>query len=464
MGFSSLPFLLGFLPLFLVGVAIAERFGTDWTKNWLIAASLLFYGVGAPSFLPLLLLSVGGNYLLLHAMFGSGRWAGFGIAANIAVLGWFKYWAPEIPPLGLSFFTFTQIACLLHHAGGDVPPPKARDYILFAAFFPALLAGPILNPREMLPQLARTEGWSLTERSLVLGSGFFIIGLLKKTLLADPLSTIVAAGFADPEALIVFSAWQAAIAYSLQLYFDFSGYTDMAIGLTRMVGLRFPDNFDQPYKAPSLIQYWQRWHMSLTGFLMTSVHAPLTLAILRWRKRHGFGIDAASQRTAAGFLSMIGVPVIVTMMLVALWHGATEPFLLFGLLHAGGLLVNHLWRVTRRRTPPLIVSVSLTYVCVLIGSVLFRASSAGAAGAVLAGMAGLRGLGSVEPDVHAIANMCWLAALYTIVWFAPTTRQWMEADRFAAPLSPHWAVALGCAATLGLLGAGGSAEFLYVRF
>jgi alginate O-acetyltransferase complex protein AlgI len=467
--FSGFPFLFGFLPLFLCGFAVASRWGEARAKIWLIAASLLFYAVGAPAFLPLLVLSVAGNLAVLHAMHGSARaarWAAIGVAVNLAVLGWFKY-LDALSPLGLSFFTFTQIGCLLHHAGGDTPPPKARDYALFAAFFPALLAGPILNPRDLLPQFVRSGGWWLDAENLATGSGFFLIGLLKKTLLADPLSAVVATGFANPGDLTLFPAWQVAASYSLQLYFDFSGYTDMAIGLAWMVGLRLPDNFDQPYRAPSVIAYWQRWHMSLTRFLMTNIHAPLTLAILRWRKAHGRAVNAEAQRTAPGFFTMIGAPVVATMALVSLWHGASLPFLLFGLLHAAFLLVNYAWRLTLRPAPPVVASVALTYLCVLVGSVFFRTTTIGGAGAMLAGMTGLHGMGVARPDIHAVADVLWLASLYAIVWFAPTTRQWMQpaaTARFGWRPSPRWAVVMGCAATLGVLAAGGTGEFLYFRF
>lgn len=471
MAFSGFPFLLAFLPVFLCGFTVAGWLGEGWAKTWLIAASLLFYGVGAPSFLALLGLSIAGNYVLLRAMHGSPSargWAALGVALNLGVLSWFKFVAPDaLPPLGLSFFTFTQIGCLLHHADGRVSPPKLRDYTLFAAFFPALLAGPILNPREMLPQFARTGGWRLDSGNLAIGSGFFLVGLLKKTLLANPLSPIVAAGFADPSSLAFFPAWQSAMAYSLQLYFDFSGYTDMAIGLAWMVGLNFPDNFEQPYRATSVISYWQRWHMSLTRFLVANVHAPITLAMLRWRRRHGYLIDAGGQRTVGGFVSMIGLPTVVTMMLVSLWHGASTPFLLFGLAHTSFLLVNHVWRVNRAPVLPAVASVALTYLCVLAASVLFRAADVADAGSMLAGMAGLHGIGTVQPDIQAVLGILWIASLYAIVWFAPSTRQWMCGDatvRFAWRPTPSWAVALGCAATLGTLAAGGASEFLYFRF
>jgi alginate O-acetyltransferase complex protein AlgI len=483
LSFSGFPFLFGFLPLFLCGFAIFGHLGPGWAKAWLIAASLVFYGIGAPAFLPLLVISVLGNFLLLRAMCRSdrpGRWAVIGVTLNLVVLGWFKYLAPHaLTPLGLSFFTFTQIGCLLYHAGGDVVPPKALDYMLFAAFFPGLLAGPILDPRQMLSQFAKPSGWRLTAGNLSVGSGFFLVGLLKKSLLADPLATVVAAGFSNPEHLTLFRAWQSAMAYSLQLYFDFSGYTDMAIGLAWMVGLRFPDNFEQPYRAASVIAYWQRWHLSLTRFLMATIHAPLTLTILRWRRQHGYRIDAAAQRTTAGFVAMIGAPVAATMGLVSLWHGDTMPFLLFGLLHIVFLCVNHAWRLNRWPLPPPPVCVALTYLCVLLAAVFFRASTVAAAVSIVAGMVGLHGTGLLgpelhgwgaiadPPDIHTIVDILWLAALYGIVWFAPTTRQWLLANPDSAITwrpSPRWAVVLGCAATLGVLAGGGSGEFLYFQF
>jgi D-alanyl-lipoteichoic acid acyltransferase DltB (MBOAT superfamily) len=319
----------------------------------------------------------------------------------------------------------------------------------------------------MLPQLARDQGWRLTAADLAVGSGFFVVGLVKKTVLADPLGSVVGPAFEDPWGLGVFGAWQAAMAYSLQLYFDFSGYTDMAIGLAWMVGLRFPDNFDQPYRARSVTDYWQRWHMSLTRLLMTTVHGPLTLSVLRWRRRLGLRVDARAQATVAGFASMIGAPIVVTMVLISLWHGATWPFLVFGLLHAGFLLVNHGWRVWRMPALPAVLGVVATYLCVLVGAVVFRAETLGQAGALLAGMVGVHGVGDVRPDLSAMVAGLWLAGLYGVVWLAPTTRQFVLGEasgRFGWRATPGWAVVMGCAACLGLLAAGGTGEFLYFRF
>ncbi len=471
MSFSGLPFLLGFLPLAACGFAVAGRLGNAAAKGWLIAMSLLFYGIAAPAFVPLLAASVAGNFLLLQRIHGSasaGRWAAFGISANLAVLGWFKYLTPDpVTPLGLSFFTFTQIGCLLHHAGGDTKPPRAADYALFAAFFPGLTAGPILNPHDMLPQYGGGRRWRFDAEDLAAGLGFFIIGLLKKTVLADLLANVVARGFGAPDHLTLFPAWQAACSYSLQLYFDFSGYSDMAVGLALMFGLRFPDNFDQPYRASSVIEYWQRWHMSLTRFLMTQVHAPLTLSVLRWRRNHALPIGAAAQQTAAGFAWMIALPIGATMALVALWHGAAWTFLVFGALHTAFLLVNHLWRLHRMPAVPRPFGIGLTYLCVLAASVVFRADSLSGAGSVLAGMAGWHGVALASEGIRLAGDVCSLAMLYAIVWGAPTTRQIMQGGpprRLAWRPSPRWAVAMGCAATIGLLAAGGTGEFLYFRF
>ena len=470
--FSGLPFLLGFLPLTLIGYQFVSRWGEAWAKFWLIGASLLFYAIGSRTFVPLLLLSVSANFLLLRQIYGSSYarfWAMTGVILNLSVLCWFKYLTSDpLPPLGLSFFTFSQIGCLLHHAEGSLRPPRARDYALFAAFFPALLAGPVLNPHDALWQFARRGGWRLTADNLAVGFGFFLIGLLKKTLLASHLPDLVANGFADPAALSMLPAWEVACAYSLQLYFDFSGYSDMAIGLAWMFGLRFPDNFDRPYRATSVIAYWQCWHMSLTRFLMTNVHAPLTLAVLRWRRGHGLPIGQMAQRTPSGFLTMIALPVMVTMALVSLWHGTALTFLAFGALHILFLLINHLWRLYRTPPIPKLVSIALTYLSVLVASVFFCAPDLTAATTMLGGMVGLHGATlPIQPDLHTIVDVAWILALYGIVWFAPSTRQLMQGDGAGALVwkpTSHWAVAMGCAAMLGLLATGGSAEFVYFRF
>jgi alginate O-acetyltransferase complex protein AlgI len=202
---------------------------------------------------------------------------------------------------------------------------------------------------------------------------------------------------------------------------------------------------------------------------MANVHAPLTLAILRRRRARGLPVNQGAQQSPAGFLTMIAAPILLTMILVGIWHGPTLLFLLFGVFHAGLLLINHAWRLWRRPKLPVFASVALTYLSVLVGAVIFRADSVSDAGAMLAGMVGLHGPGAAADlhDINVVANTAWIVGLYAIVWLAPSSRQLMQgaaASRLAWRSTPGWAVAMGCAATLGLLASGGTAEFVYFHF
>jgi D-alanyl-lipoteichoic acid acyltransferase DltB (MBOAT superfamily) len=474
MPFNSVAFLLGFLPVTAAGCLLVGRLGQYWIKLWLIVASVLFYGLNAPRQLPVLLAMLGVNLALSQAL-RLGRRTGLtaicGVGLNLTILCWFKYLAPTIwsdaslPP-GISFFVFTQIGLLLWLAAPGSERVSLLDQTLFSVFFPVILAGPILNPHEMLPEFRRDRALGLTAGRVAVALGFFCIGLAKKTLLADPLSAVVAKGFGDPAASGTIGAWQAAVGWYLQLYLDFSGYTDMAIGLAWLVGIRLPDNFDQPYRAGSVIQYWQCWHMSLTRFLMTNVHAPLTLAVLRRRRRLGLPINEAAQRSLSGFAVMIGAPIVATMLMAGLWHGAQVTYVLFGLLHAGYLLVNHAWRLWRRPALPPSLAICLTQLAVLAGAVVFRAATPGEAGGMLTAMAGLNGPGTF--DAHAARIFIQLAGLSALIWFAPTTRQFMLGE--ASGLLLHWrpspsmALAMGCLATLGLLACSGTQTFVYFSF
>lgn len=466
MPFSSIPFLLGFLPLALAGHALAARGGRGWAKLWLIGVSAAFYAASAPHWLWLLGLSAGGNAALLRWMRRSparGRMALAGIVLNLALLAWFKLAAPALP-LGISFFTFTQIGCLLWASDPAADPVPVIDHLLLALFFPALIAGPILTPRDMLPQIAERTDWRLDAWDLAGGAGFLAIGLAKKTLLADPLAPVVAAGFAHPAAAGLWTAWQAALAWPLQLYFDFSGYTDMAIGLAWLFGFRFPDNFEQPYRARSIIAYWQGWHMSLTRFLMAYVHAPLTLAVLRWRRARGLAVNGVAQRTLGGFTAMIAAPIVATMLLAGVWHGVGAPYLLFGALHAAFLLINHTWRTWRAPALPAPLAVALTFASVLTAAVVFRATTVADAGSLFAAMLGRHGPGTFD-DLP--LHLPWLGLLYALVLLAPTTRQFMTAAppaRFAWRPSPAMAVCLGGLGALGLLACGGTQAFVYFSF
>ncbi len=469
MSFASFGFLLAFLPVALAGFWVMSRLGPVAAMMWLIGCSIAFYPV---EHWPVLAVSLVGNALL-----GRGVRAtevtpraqtavlAIGIGLNLVGMAVARSMAP-VPP-GMSFIAFTQIGWLLDQRGG--PPPeddalRRLTHPFLILFFPHLIAGPILRVRDIDTQFADPTTWRLTGENLAAGGFILLIGLLKKTLLANPLGIIVTPGFADPGSLGLLAAWGTALAWSFQLYFDFSGYSDMAIGLARMFGVRFPANFASPYKAQSVIDYWQRWHIALTRFLMSTVYNPLAMAAMRWRRARGLGVDRAAQRSFGGFGGMLLAPLVVTMGLAGIWHGASLPYLAFGLLHAGFLGVNHAWRVFRpgprsQDWQAVIGRVVLTYLCVLLASVIFRAPTLDVAGTLLAGMLGLHPPG---PTIHGALHALWLAGLGAIVWFTPNTQEIVDGALWRPTLP--WAVAAGCAATLGLLSLGGTHEFVYFRF
>jgi hypothetical protein len=309
----------------------------------------------------------------------------------------------------------------------------------------------------------------------------------------------------------MFMAWQAVLSYSLQLYFDFSGYSDMAVGIARMFNVRFPMNFDSPYKSASVIDYWQRWHMTLTRYLTQYVYTPIAVAAMRARRTRKLPINRAAQQTLAGFFHMIAWPIIATMTLAGIWHGSGAQFLVFGALHGVFLSVNHAWRLIyvspTPSSPFRVVHIALTYLCVLVGAVFFRAPSVAAALSMLGGMIGLHtpggglpipiglldparippflsGLSSVGlvrfganwADLGTVlGGLAWFAALYGIVWLLPNTQQifgryapTIEAVRpgalFQFRVAVPWAIVLGCGWALAVLSLGGSSEFIYFQF
>ena len=307
MVFSSFPFVFAFLPLALLGFLATARVGTRAAGLWLVLASLGFYAYWRLDFLPLLLVSIGFNFGMGFVLSRLGERPQLqqaallaGIAADLAALVYYKYAVglagffgletvagtplhEIVLPLGISFFTFTQIGYLLDVSSGVAKTRDLLSYVLFVTFFPHLIAGPILHNREMMPQFADPATYRFSAGNLAVGLTIFAIGLAKKVLLADPLAGDVATGFAHAERLGLIGAWYAVVSYSLQLYFDFSGYSDMAIGLARMFNVRFPLNFNSPYKAMTVIDYWQRFHMTLTRFITMYLFSPMALWVTRWR-------------------------------------------------------------------------------------------------------------------------------------------------------------------------------------
>lgn len=535
--FNSYVFLFLYLPLALAGYHVAGRFGRQPAAAWLAVMSLAFYAWWDVSFVLLLLVSIAFNFCcselitrLAHRPARQAACLAAGIAANIAALVYFKYIAalisfadaiavlrmpvPDIIlPLGISFFTFTQIGYLVDVKQGTAKDRGPLNYVLFVTFFPHLIAGPILHNREIMPQFENPATFRFSSANISAGLSLFIIGLGKKCLLADPFSDAVRIGFGNAAHAPLFSAWYTALAYSLQLYFDFSGYSDMAIGLARMFNVQFPINFNSPYKATSVIDFWQRWHMTLTRYLTLYIYTPVAMMISRRRAARGLGITRAAQSTPGGFATMVAFPVFVTMLLAGIWHGAGLQFLVFGALHAVFLMVNHAWRLFRPRRAGapaaeanirLLGSLLLTFLCALVARVFFRAASVSAAVALLGGMVGLHGIDAVPvpgallvplgkfgdtllaqgtvvaakpTDVVALfLQMAWLVALYGAVFALPNSQQIMARHWPAfgvRHLGPSWiawqpgrawGVALGMVTAVSLLAIGGTAEFLYFQF
>ncbi len=459
--FNSYMFLFGYLPVVLLGYQIAATWHRRAVVAWLSLMSLLFYGCWRPAYLFLLCGSILFNYLAGSLLSGAIPtqlpkrlllWAA--IVCNLGALCYFKYlfpllnfaavvtdvshrWQDAVLPLGISFFTFTQIAYLVDLEQGAARQQDLASYSLFVTFFPHLIAGPILHHAEIMPQFQTHRDYRLKAHDLSVGASWFIMGLCKKVLLADKIAPAAITAFADPGSLHAFSAWVGSLAYALQLYFDFSGYSDMAIGLARLFGIEFPLNFSSPYKSESIIDFWQRWHMTLTRYIMSYVYNPIAVAINRRRVRQGKKISRKATATAEGFLSLVALPTTMTMFLAGVWHGAGLQFLVFGLLHAVYLSINHAWRVRRqtkgkavegRRATAMLTrlsGVATTFLAVLVAQIFFRATGVQAALAMLGGMLGLHrhvplALQAYKPT-H--GTLLLLLAGYIIVWGMPNTQQ-----------------------------------------
>jgi len=516
--FNSYTFLFGFLPIALIGYQIAAHWHRRAVVLWLVLISLAFYAYWRPLYLLLLGGSVLFNYtagaLISRRIPNSIStrvllWTA--ISANIAALCYFKYlipwvngvtavfrdpfhWSEVVLPLGISFFTFTQIAYLVDLQQGAAHQQDLDSYTLFVTFFPHLIAGPILHHGEIMPQFQKERDFRLRADDLAVGFAWFVMGLFKKVVLADRFATEADAAFRSPAFLHTGASWVGVLSYSLQLYFDFSGYSDMALGLARMFSIDFPLNFASPYKSTNIIDFWQRWHMTLTRYIMSYLYNPISMWINRRRVRSGKKISRKATATVEGFVQLVAFPTTVTLFLAGVWHGAGMQFVIFGLLHAVYLCINHGWRVwhtarspqqtsspLRRRTGAL-GGLLLTYSGVLIAQVFFRATGVGSALSMIAGMVGLHhGPVPATVAVHLGGNtLLGLLAGYFIVWALPNTQQILS--RFKPSLhlapsdlqpsfvkfqwepTPRWSLAMGVVLLLALVKMQNPSTFLYFQF
>jgi alginate O-acetyltransferase complex protein AlgI len=460
--FNSYVYLLLFLPISLLGYFLLKRVPLRVAFAWLVLVSLVFYGwwnpdetgeaKWTPFYVVLILGSCIGNYLFgrfiadhKQTRLGKGVLT-VGVVANLLLLGYYKYagflvglyqdftGAPhQIPhivlPLAISFFTFLQVAYLVDAYRGETKEVNFTDYLLFVTFFPHLIAGPLVHHKEMLPQFTKGTCRHRLWASLSVGLTYLILGLFKKVVIADNAAVVANAIFglaaSESRQLTFLEAWAGALTYAIRLYFDFSGYSDMAIGSARLFGIRFPLNFHSPYKAVSIIDFWRRWHMTLSRFLRDYLYFPL-----------GGNRKGKTRRY---------VNLLLTMILGGIWHGAGFAFLLWGFLHGLFLCINHGWIAFRKKhnIKPLAkpVAIGITFLLVVLAWVPFYAGSFehGPNGStqkaitvtknMYAAMFGLNGFEAwpdrsayVAKASHAGRAVLWLA----VCWFLPNTQQFLR--------------------------------------
>lgn len=511
--FNSHIFIFLFLPITLFVYYRLGGMGQSRAAiSWLVAASLFFYGWWNPKYLLLILLSILVNYgigLILTRNNKDRKTATYliiGILFNIGLLAYYKYanffvqnvntllntqfhLETIILPLAISFFTFQQITYIVDAWRGETHEYDFLQYCLFVTFFPQLIAGPIVHHKEMLPQFYKEKTFRFSHENLSIGLSIFIIGLAKKVLIADYFAAYATPVFNASQsgaAIGFLEAWGGALAYTIQLYFDFSGYSDMAIGLARMFGIRLPLNFHSPYKASSIIDFWRRWHITLSRFLKDYVYIPL-----------GGNRSGKTRRY---------INLLITMLLGGLWHGAGWTFVIWGALHGFYLIINHAFRHLRKNLgqnseinslPGKILSTLLTFIAVVIGWVFFRASDMQSAMNIIHGMSGANGIllpeswynlfGNISyarygvSDFNVITKLDDILAILILVWAFPNTQQIMinfkpafetfrgEINRHYMHLlewkpAPIWAFSIAVLATLSIINLSRISEFLYFQF
>jgi alginate O-acetyltransferase complex protein AlgI len=447
--FNSYSFIFVFLPVTVLGFFVVGRVASKRLSIlWVAVASLIYYAWWNPPYVLLILGSILANYqigLRLSVLNHAGRHRtgravlALGVAANLALLGYYKYanffvdnlnqvvgssleLAPVILPIGISFFTFQQVTYLVDAYRAETEEHSFLDYCLFVSFFPQLIAGPIVHHKEILPQFRKPGVLSADPYCIAMGLTAFSIGLFKKVILADTLATYATPVFTAADggsALSFASAWIGSLAFTFQIYFDFSGYSDMAIGLALLFGIRIPLNFNSPYKAVNIIEFWRRWHMTLSRFLKDYLYIPL-----------GGNRRGRTRRY---------VNVMVTMLIGGLWHGASWTFVVWGGLHGLYLVVNHGWHAVRRRFAPdtagptavgTWAARALTFVAVVIGWVFFRVESFDGAVSMLSAMFGANGLTGLEEVSR--RTMAFLAVGFVIVLGLPATHQLLG---YSAPVA-----------------------------
>ena len=457
MPLNSYEFMLAFLPIAFIGYSLLHRYSSHRASLvWLLMTSVCFYMASGIPGLMLTMLSIGWDYVAARAFLSLPPertrarkviiYAA--ISADILFLCYFKYFSSLLAvvtpalfshlvfsssylPLGLSFLTFQKIGFLSDLHSGQIKEVRLFDFVLFGLFFPKAMAGPIIRYNEFTPQL-RDSRQSSRYTDMAVGTCLLAIGLFKETVMASVAEQFVSPAFAPsfPQDQIDFlPAWFGALGYTFQIYFEFSGYSDMALGAARLFGIQLPMNFNSPLKSSSLVEFWSRWHITLTRFLTWQLYIPIVRYLTRMRINAGYSVLKGAKSGISAIAVLIGVPTLFTMTLSGLWHGSGWPYILWGFVHGFCLSINQGWRMLKGRLFPngsaykrssVAVGRILTMMTVIVAMVVFRADNLSSALAVLKGMAGLNGF--VPEYVRILMrnddNSNWGYIIFDSSWYA----------------------------------------------
>ena len=505
MPFNSYEFLVLFLPATFVAFAITQRFG-GWSAAFAIlaVASLVFYAQLSMQLLAVLLVSVISNYVIGSVLTRSTQTGQpahklliAAIVGNIFALGYFKYTnffvdiANQVTgsgfdhfsiilPIGISFYTFIQIGYLLEAHGGRAKQTSIVKYTTFATFFPYITAGPLVAQKEIFDQMDNRTDSALDGRRIALGLTIFAMGLFKKVVFADsiaPYANLAFDGVAGGMMIDPVTAWTGSLAYTMQLYFDFSGYSDMAVGLGVIFGLKLPLNFNSPLKAISISDFWQRWHITMTRFFTNYVFSPMAMN----------GMRKAIQKNLPAFPRFVfagGWPIVFTMLVAGIWHGSGWTFVFYGLLHGVAIAINNAWKQFNFPRVPPAAGWFLTMAVVVSGLVIFRSADMATAGSILASMWGvslITGIGAGEVVTLYIAG-AWqiIVPLGVIVLAMPNTQEILSRDWVSTDTKPQimsrftkfvtwkpnagWAFLVAGLLVLAFSNIGSDSSFLYYDF
>ncbi|MGD1925312.1 MAG: MBOAT family O-acyltransferase [Paracoccaceae bacterium] len=503
--FNSLSFILLFLPLCYAGFILTHR-GLGWPGAYafLVVTSIIFYAQFNVLLALVLVGSITFNFLVGQTIQklsdrSTARLLMLGaITVNLVALGYFKYvnffiditnsvsgggfsHLDILVPVGVSFFTFTQIGYLIEASAGRARKVNFVKYALFAGFFPCVTAGPLLLQREMFDQMDKRTDSAFNPARVSIALTMFGIGLAKKVLIADsiaPFSNTVFDGVAAGQAVAMTEAWIGSLCYTLQLYFDFSGYSDMAIGIAFLFGFKLPLNFNSPFKATSISEFWSRWHMTMTRFFTTFIYTHFAMTNARRAQEHDYG--RVRKWLAAG-----AAPVFYTFVIAGIWHGAGWTFVVYGLIHGTALAINHGWREFGFPKVPSALGWFLTMLVVVMGLVVFRAQDLGTAGTIQAAMWGLAKIfmemqASVWISIDVYPAVLAILVGTVIVLTMPNSQeilrgQWMSCDKMPENIrtskswlswSPTaaWAAGVGLLIVIAATSLNDTSGFLYYDF